>query len=342
MNPNAPVFVPRQPLIGDRAVGSDAVAAAKAVVSTEASLNQLLRHLAGERLLCVDCEGADLSKGSWRNGQQLEAGPDMVLPPLHGRLCLLQLSTMAGESFAVDILELGDQAFETGLRAILESEEVVKVVHDFRQDADALWHQFRIHARGLFDCQLCDVLVRRLRGLRTTYVQGSAKLLTTYGIDLGSVTGYGLLTQEQKQLIHARFSEDRHLWQRRPLPIDMVEYALQDVQMLPELYSRLLAILASLVQGGEAAALRLVQAGSAIYAASFAELPSCRCRLCCNAAENARFDGHRLLTGLSGLQCFDGELMRRLWRPEDAHPISAPAPSRFYVNDQDESVPIPC
>ena len=50
-----------------------------------------------------------------------------------------------------------------------------------------------------------------------------------------------LMGQEQKQAIHERFSqarkrllecnssvrEDRHLWERRPLPVDMVEYALE-------------------------------------------------------------------------------------------------------------------
>ncbi|CAE8631289.1 unnamed protein product [Polarella glacialis] len=335
MNANATAFVPGQSMGSVAREHGRAAEDVPRVATTEDELRRLLQLLASEPLLCVDCEGADLSKGSWRNGQ-MQSDIDV---PLHGRICLIQLGTSAGEAYAIDLLQLGQRAFELGLGKLLESEQPVKVVHDFRQDADALWHQFGVSVGGLFDCQLCDIFLRRLQGHKTAYVQGSAKLLSAYGVELGSVPGYGLITQEKKQAIHERFSQDRHLWERRPLPEDMLEYALQDVRPMPQLHFRLLQSLAQLLPGGEEAAWQLVLAGSFAYAQDFASQPTCRCRLCCNASENARFDGHRLLTRMAAQ--IQPELLQWLWRPEDNEALSLPGPSRFCVNEHDESVPLP-
>jgi len=287
MNPNAAVFVPggfpAAPLVAPLA---KQVAVCDDLVSTEEALQVLVRRLSSERLLCIDCEGCDLSKGSWRDGQRVE---DPAVP-LHGQVCLLQIGTPAGEAFAVDILELGGAAFDLGLRWLLENPGITKVVHDFRQDEDALWHQFRVQPQGLFDCQVCDVLVRRLQGHRTAYVAGSAKLVSAHGIELASVPGYGVITQEQKLKIHERFSQDRHLWSRRPLPSDMVQYAKADVLPLAELYQSMLRSLSQLI-GNQHTALRLVSVCSSVYAASFRTLADCRCRLCCAAAVRRSWDG---------------------------------------------------
>jgi len=338
MNPNAAVFVPGQFLVPAQPPPTVLRAAPKAsniddVVATPASLQALVRRLSCERLLCIDCEGADLSKGSWREGQLLE-DPSV---PLHGQICLLQVGTPAGEAFAIDIFELGAAAFDLGLRALLEDPRITKVVHDFRQDEDALWHQYRVRVQGLFDCQICDVFLRRLNGHRTSYVQGSAKLIANHGIELVSVPGYGEITQEQKLKIHERFSQDRHLWSRRPLPTEMVQYAKADVLPLAKLYQTLLWQVIQFT-GSEEVALRLVRAGSSAYASSFRTLNDCRCRLCCAAEENAKFDGHKVMQQLGSSQQIEPWLMQRLWRPEDANPLPPPGPSKFYVNEHDESV----
>eukprot|EP00435_Cladocopium_sp_Y103_P013828 s2846_g3.t1 len=234
MNPHATVFVPGGYAFDTTRKPAPQTSTLPQVASTEEELCRVLKHLASEQVVAIDCEGADLSKGCWFLQQRQYGRLD------HGRICLLQIGTLHGEAFAVDILELGERAFELGLRQLLESERPIKVVHDFRQDTDALWHQYGIQPRGLFDCQLCDVLLRRLAGHKTGYVQGSAKLLSAHGIVQGSVQGYGILTQEQKQAIHDRFSRDRHLWERRPLPEDMVEYALEDVKPMLQLQRLLL------------------------------------------------------------------------------------------------------
>lgn len=332
MNPHATVFVPGGYAFDTTRKPAPQASALPQVASTEEELCRVLKHLASEQVVAIDCEGADLSKGCWFLQERQYGRVD------HGRICLLQIGTLHGEAFAVDILELGERAFELGLRQLLESERPIKVVHDFRQDTDALWHQYGIQPRGLFDCQLCDVLLRRLAGHKTGYVQGSAKLLSAHGIVQGSVQGYGILTQEQKQAIHDRFSRDRHLWERRPLPEDMVEYALEDVKPMLQLQRLLLRQLVEYL--GEQDAWQLVNQGSKAYVEDFASQEECRCRLCCNAGENARFDGYRFVQRLQAEGKVPSRLLQMLWRPEDGQPLPLPGPSRFYINEADESVPL--
>jgi len=334
MNANAAVFVPGGYVHSAQCFPVESVQCERLpkVAETEEALRALLSYLEKQEIISVDCEGADLSKGSWRHGQ-----PQSSSVPFHGRLCLLQIATMRGEAFAVDILKLGHRAFELGLKALLESEHPVKVVHDFRQDTDALLHQFGVQPRGLFDCQLCDIFIRRLSKHRTTFVRGSAALLNHYNVLLNG----SAVSQEQKQAIHSRFSQDRHLWERRPLSPDMLNYALEDVRPMLQLHQKLLSELIPKV-GSDEDAWQLIIEGSTAYAYDFAQLRDCRCRLCCNAAENARFDGHKLLMKLQTLppQRLKQRLVHMLRRQEeDSQPLTAPGPSHYYVNEMDESVP---
>lgn len=328
MNPNADVFVPGRPWACDDAQHD--------VINTLSALEDLVKRIQNERLLCLDLEGCDLSKGSWRCGELIQ---DPAVP-LHGQICLLQIATPAGEVFLVDVCELGPDTFTSGLKALLENAEVIKVVHDFRQDEDALWHQYGVRVKGLFDCQVADVIIRRLQGYRTTFVQGSAKLFGAYEIEMGYVPGYGTLTQDQKLLIHERFSQDRHLWARRPFPQDMILYAKADVAPLPQLYTRQLAVLIDLLDNNEWLALELVRTCSRFYNSIYRRVDLCRCRLCCRASDNARFDGFKVFARLQESGSVGTAIIQRLWRPEDAMPLPAPGPSKFYVNEYDESVPI--
>eukprot|EP00435_Cladocopium_sp_Y103_P015916 s2846_g3.t3 len=79
---------------------------------------------------------------------------------------------------------------------------------------------------------------------------------------------------------------------------------------------------------------------SKAYVEDFASQEECRCRLCCNAVENARFDGYRFMQRLQAEGKVPSGLLQMLWRPEDGQPLPLPGPSRFYINEADESVPL--
>merc|ERR1712032_144211 len=113
----------------------------------------------------------------------------------------------------------------------------------------------------------------------------------------------------------------------------MVQYAKADVLPLIKLQDVLQRKLTTLV-GDQYLAWQLVQTGSLIHGSEFSELQDCRCRLCCNASENARFNGHRFFTNIA--PHLHAILMQKLWRSEDAYPMQRPGPSKFYVNEMDE------
>ncbi|WAR24146.1 EXD1-like protein [Mya arenaria] len=62
--------------------------------------------------------------------------------------------------FILDIQKLNALPFERGLREILEDRNVMKLMFDCREDADALFHQFHVKLDGVIDIQLLEVLKR--------------------------------------------------------------------------------------------------------------------------------------------------------------------------------------
>jgi exonuclease 3'-5' domain-containing protein 1 len=72
-----------------------------------------------------------------------------------GALCLAQVAPPNGPVYLVDVARMGADAFKTGaLGALLEAKHLLKLVFDCRGDADALFHQFGVRMRGVFDVQV--------------------------------------------------------------------------------------------------------------------------------------------------------------------------------------------
>ena len=57
-------------------------------------------------------------------------------------------------AFLFDIYTLGDAAFDNGLRDILESEKIEKVIHNCRLVSDYLHHKHEVTICGVFDTQV--------------------------------------------------------------------------------------------------------------------------------------------------------------------------------------------
>lgn len=72
------------PLDGAVGVTSNMLASElNGVIATEEALRAMLARLWCLSVIGVDCEGADLSRGSWLNGQPLAESPGR---PLHGQV----------------------------------------------------------------------------------------------------------------------------------------------------------------------------------------------------------------------------------------------------------------
>lgn len=85
-------------------------------------------------VLSFDCEGVNLGA--------------------KGQLTLLEIGTTKGEAFIFDVLSCPEMITEGGLKTLLESENVIKVIHDCRNDSGNLFNQFNILMKNVFDTQV--------------------------------------------------------------------------------------------------------------------------------------------------------------------------------------------
>lgn len=85
-------------------------------------------------VVSVDCEGINLG--------------------IKGTITLVEIGTIHGEAFIFDILQCPEIMDEGGLKSLLESEKVIKIIHDCRNDSVNLFVQFKVLLRNVFDTQV--------------------------------------------------------------------------------------------------------------------------------------------------------------------------------------------
>lgn len=71
----------------------------------------------------------------------------------HSKVSLLSIATPSC-AFVFDMCTLGDAAFDNGLRDVLETEEIEKVIHNCRLVSDCLYHKYRVTICNVFDTQV--------------------------------------------------------------------------------------------------------------------------------------------------------------------------------------------
>lgn len=71
-----------------------------------------------------------------------------------GQLTLIEIATIRGEVFIFDLQHCPQLMTDGGLKAILEDENIVKIIHDCRNDSFNLYSQYDILLRNVFDTQV--------------------------------------------------------------------------------------------------------------------------------------------------------------------------------------------
>ena len=113
------------------------------VISTESTedLTECIEHIERFNLVALDCEGVDLGRT--------------------GQISIIQLSTPM-RSFLFDVHEVAhDHEMVSFLRAVLENPNVIKIIHDCKMDADALFPLLEISLCGVHDTQCWDYILNR-------------------------------------------------------------------------------------------------------------------------------------------------------------------------------------
>ncbi|NP_001136335.1 egalitarian isoform X1 [Nasonia vitripennis] len=165
----------------------------------------------GKSVVSFDCEG-------------INVGPK-------GRLTLLQIGTMSGLIYIFDLITCPNILQAGGLQKLLESENVIKVIHDCKNDSANLFHQFGITLVNIFDTQAAHSVIEYQNTGKPVYKVKNANLNTLCDL-------YGAPSNVLKEQLKNIYRRDQRYWARRPLTRDMIVYASSDVQSLvPLIYN---------------------------------------------------------------------------------------------------------
>jgi hypothetical protein len=152
--PNTAVWVP-QPLVAPDSPSQ------LLVITDKEALAAAVKSIAQHPTIAIDCEGCNLS---WT-----------------GRLCLIQVAVPPPKPciYLFDLVSMDSDALaalKQSLGTILEDRSVTKVIHDCRQDSDALFHQLGIRLDGVFDTQASYVALVKARKAQARSTSGFVPL----------------------------------------------------------------------------------------------------------------------------------------------------------------------
>ncbi|XP_055603168.1 uncharacterized protein LOC129751593 [Uranotaenia lowii] len=159
----------------------------------------------GQSVLSFDCEGINLG--------------------IRGKITLIQLGTTDGEAFIFDITVCPEMVTQGGIKEVLESEKVIKVIHDCRNDSVNLFNQFSIQLRNVFDTQSAHAVLQFQDQGKQVYKVKNVSLNTLCEM-------YNATVNPMKDQLKNVYRRDQKFWSRRPLTRDMLLYAAGDVLIL--------------------------------------------------------------------------------------------------------------
>lgn len=145
-------------------------------------------------------------------------------------LALIQVC-VDNEVYIIDLFEVNP--FVYGLKEVMESQYIIKVFHDFCEDASAIVNQYGVYCERVFDSQIAHRMLTKLatpKGGKIDYSQNNIGLNEL-------LRRYLNKTNECKDLIQSEMKSDKLFWEKRPLTEDMLDYAAKDVLFLPFLYN---------------------------------------------------------------------------------------------------------
>ena len=176
----------------------------------------------GQPGLYVDLEGNDLS----RNGTLSLV--TVLVEPRH-TVHLIDVTTLGAAAFTTP------DANGKTIQQIQESESVIKVFFDIRNDSDALFSLFGVRVAGIEDVQLMEVASRTSS---KRLLNGLAKCIERDApISYTDKQGWRAVKDEGHRLFDPARGGSFAVFDERPLTPAMQKYCVQDVLHMPALRS---------------------------------------------------------------------------------------------------------
>jgi len=148
-----------------------------------------------------------------------------------GVLCWVNICNEK-DVFMFDILALQRDAFKFGLRSIFQSNDIKKVVHDCRQIADCLHHQWEVDIVNIWDTMAGDIVFTTqfvYDGFIPQYVRSLSHLLKDY---IGIADSHIYFPRYRR----SHLAYDSSIWKGRPLPDHLMLGGARNVLYLLALY----------------------------------------------------------------------------------------------------------
>ena len=181
-------------------------------VDTVSKVVNTVKELRRQNEIAVDCKGNNLGRV--------------------GSLDILTIGTLNRKVFLFDIAKLGSHAFDFGLRELLESENMTKLMYDCRNDSDALAHLYKVKLAGVLDLQLVELDKRpkfkRRNGKKFPGLKSLRESFDEYIDD--DKTGE-LKERVSEQIWNAQLS-GATIWDKRPLDTEFENYCAVDTVKL--------------------------------------------------------------------------------------------------------------
>ncbi|RWS31961.1 uncharacterized protein B4U80_10550 [Leptotrombidium deliense] len=172
--------------------------------------------LRSKSVVAVDCEGVNL------NGS--------------GPVTLVQIAVMPPDISESPKVYIFDVLFNPefmckSLKELFENNETTKVFHDCRVISSALYFQFGIELKNVFDTQVAHSVLQQQNNNKPAY---KAKLISLDSL-YETYTGFSRIAR--KDYFKKIYKKDQKFWNHRPLTEEMICYAAFDVfSLIPSIY----------------------------------------------------------------------------------------------------------
>nr|KAG5710115.1 hypothetical protein BaRGS_030191 [Batillaria attramentaria] len=145
-----------------------------------------------------------------------------------GPLTLLLIGTEAGHVYIFDVKEAPAMVSDGGLKRLLESESVVKVMHSGKNHGGALYSQYEVKLSGVFDTQVAQMVLDKAGGRRFPSRLKFVDVVNMHCPERAADLGHDTHTKI-KFIISKKKGE---YWAQRPLTQEMVQFAENGVSVV--------------------------------------------------------------------------------------------------------------